>query len=846
MTNPILSNAVENKGVILWQYDHAYNLIALIDGFNKIATDTVTQFWDYFRDGVFNIMTADEFGLNVLGRLMGLPRPTVLLPGGDSSESESEEGYWGLTFTAEEPNSTITMDKIGDAPAVSLETSVDGGLTWQPFIIGETVITLANVGDSVCFQAGDGGTGGDGLNTTMSYGYDNANRFVMRGGIAASGDISSLLDRHNTVSDLTGRNWCFYRLFGECSSLTAAPALPAVVLAPACYVHMFEDCVRIVYAPILPAAVQAPSCYYRMFRGCESLRYVKVQFTEWIYTIEDGWCTQDWLYDVARSGTFECLPDLDTSTRDESHVPEGWTVVNPSLSSAPVAKTVVKTAPPLAIPDGQSALDQLTPTPISDDFFRRLLLGRFFLFGMSPTVPNYNKYLNIIYGRFSSDILPVAYTIAGETRTIEEIAQLAIVETPASGGDSSDSGDDTPATLAVYDGRNNTVLFTMVEDASSTGKFVYAAPNPAKGFSITFGGEPPTIGSFPATVNKAKVDDGLDMAMSFVPLSPDGQAQPDQLTPEERAMHEQHPDIIYFYPAGIRSNAVAQSATEVIGTEGQSLENLADAFSWVQPVETAKAGGIFAGNESAKYLDGVVEPSAAPDPRTFYVQSIGGIATVALQRIGSAPTVSLEYSLGDDDQWDAYQFGSDPIELSPGQFVRFRAPADGVNVHFASESSKCHQFAFTGKVAIGGNILSLLYKDPTGKKAFPGSSTWQFGYLFRGCTQIEDATKLLLNAETLAAHCYRGMFSGCSAMETAPSLPAQSLSNYCYASMFNGCTALKRVAADFEAFSSASATSSWLNGVADTGVFHCKEGLVIESRSVNTVPAGWEIKRDRG
>ncbi len=236
------------------------------------------------------------------------------------------------------------------------------------------------------------------------------------------------------------------------------------------------------------------------------------------------------------------------------------------------------------------------------------------------------------------------------------------------------------------------------------------------------------------------------------------------------------------------------------------------------------SGGIFAGNESAKYLDGVVEPSAAPDPRTFYVQSIGGIATVALQRIGSAPTVSLEYSLGDDDQWDAYQFGSDPIELSPGQFVRFRAPADGVNVHFASESSKCHQFAFTGKVAIGGDILSLLYKDPTGKKAFPGSSTWQFGYLF----------------------CYRGMFSGCSAMETAPSLPAQSLSNYCYASMFNGCTAIKRVAADFEAFSSASATSSWLNGVADTGVFHCKEGLVIESRSVNTVPEGWEIKRDRG
>lgn len=380
MTNPILSNAVENKGVVLWQYDHAYNLIALIDGFNKIATDTVTQFWDYFRDGVFNIMTADEFGLNVLGRLMGLPRPT---------------------YTSGASQDITTPAALARAAGVPDATS-----------FSEVIDALSSQG----------------------------------------------ITESSTVQD----------------------------------------------------AVEA----------------------------------------VQRGGS---------------------------------------------------------DTAITDDFFRRLLLGRFFLFGMSPTVPNYNKYLNIIYGRFSADILPVTYKVAGETRTIEEIAQLAIVETPASGGDSSDSGDDTPATLAVYDGRNNTFLFTMVEDASALGKFVYAAPNPAKGFSITFGGEPPTIGTFPATVNKAKVDDGLDMAMSFVPLSPDGQAQPDQLTPEERAMHEQHPDLIYYYPAGIRTIAAAKSATEVIGTEGQGLENFADAFSWVQPVETAKAGGIFAGNEKAKYLDDFTE-----------------------------------------------------------------------------------------------------------------------------------------------------------------------------------------------------------------------------------------------
>ena len=91
MTNPVLDNSVEDKAVVLWQYDHAPNLIGLVDGLDGIAAEVVTQFWDYFRDCVLNIDTADEFGLSVLGRLIGLPWPSVTA--GTSPSRISAEFY---------------------------------------------------------------------------------------------------------------------------------------------------------------------------------------------------------------------------------------------------------------------------------------------------------------------------------------------------------------------------------------------------------------------------------------------------------------------------------------------------------------------------------------------------------------------------------------------------------------------------------------------------------------------------------------------------------------------------------------------------------------------------------
>ena len=63
--------------------------------------------------------------------------------------------------------------------------------------------------------------------------------------------------------------------------------------------------------------------------------------------------------------------------------------------------------------------------------------------------------------------------------------------------------------------------------------------------------------------------------------------------------------------------------------------------------------------------------------------------------------------------------------------------------------------------------------------------------MFYGCTSLTSAPEL--KATTLANRCYFGMFSGCTSLEKAPELKATTLKTECYESMFNGCTKLSSV-----------------------------------------------------
>ena len=206
-----------------------------------------------------------------------------------------------LCFTADEANDTISLNKVGTPYAISLEYSVDKKI-WTEYTWDGTAgatITLANVGDSVCFR---------GNNDTFSKNYENYYNFQFSALTRASGNIMSLLDKQFRKKDVP--EYCFSGLFYNCTSLTTAPELPATTLAESCYYNIFGGS-GIVVAPELPATTLAGACYRSMFNGCTSFTTAP----ELPATTLANWCYVDMFKGCTSLTT---APELPATTIGES------------------------------------------------------------------------------------------------------------------------------------------------------------------------------------------------------------------------------------------------------------------------------------------------------------------------------------------------------------------------------------------------------------------------------------------------------------------------------------------------------------------------------------------------
>ena len=115
---------------------------------------------------------------------------------------------------------------------------------------------------------------------------------------------------------------CYYNMFFSCTSLTTAPELPATTLAESCYFDMFNGCTSLTTAPELPAIVLVNNCYQQMFYGCTTLNQIKCLATD----ISANYCTLEWIFDVASTGTFIKNTNMSSWTTGNNGIPSGWTV----------------------------------------------------------------------------------------------------------------------------------------------------------------------------------------------------------------------------------------------------------------------------------------------------------------------------------------------------------------------------------------------------------------------------------------------------------------------------------------------------------------------------------------
>lgn len=94
------------------------------------------------------------------------------------------------------------------------------------------------------------------------------------------------------------------------------------------------------------------------------------------------------------------------------------------------------------------------------------------------------------------------------------------------------------------------------------------------------------------------------------------------------------------------------------------------------------------------------------------------------------------------------------------------------------------QFILNGKVAASGNIMSLLTFDG----GYTIAPDYAFRRLFYNCTALSSAPEL--PAQKVGSYAYEYMFAGCTNLINAPELPATIGQIYCYSSMFLNCTKL--------------------------------------------------------
>ena len=113
-------------------------------------------------------------------------------------------------------------------------------------------------------------------------------------------------------------------MFSGCTSLSAAPQLPATTLSQGCYAYMFADCTSLQTAPTLPAAVVSQEGYSGMFSGCTALTSITCMATDRTATSS----TAGWVTGVGSTGTFTKAAGYTEWSTGDNGIPSGWTVID--------------------------------------------------------------------------------------------------------------------------------------------------------------------------------------------------------------------------------------------------------------------------------------------------------------------------------------------------------------------------------------------------------------------------------------------------------------------------------------------------------------------------------------
>lgn len=166
--------------------------------------------------------------------------------------------YGSLTFEAKEANASVKLTKNGSPVVDGLQYRIGTAGTWLKYNIDSNhVIKLQNIGDKIQFRN---------IKNTLSTSIRDYVKFIVQGRIEGHGDIQSMLNYSIDCQD-----YCYYKLFNDCSTLISPPELPAETVANHSYDSMFYGCTNLLKTPELFSKHLGSSCYKYMFCDCENI-----------------------------------------------------------------------------------------------------------------------------------------------------------------------------------------------------------------------------------------------------------------------------------------------------------------------------------------------------------------------------------------------------------------------------------------------------------------------------------------------------------------------------------------------------------------------------------------------
>lgn len=632
-----------------------------------------------------------------------------------------------LCFVAREGWKTVGIAKEGTPADVTFYYKKNTESSWTKYT---QAVQLDGIGEYILFR----GESASGLfNSTSGY-Y----QVKLSGKFDAQGSVTSLLDASCERTDVPA--YAYRRLFYECSNLMSAPKVPAGTLAEGCYKEMFAKCTNLVDAPALPSKELKKDCYSHMFDGCSNLSSMNVGFDDW-KQFDGVEATDFWLNGVASNGVFTGPKLLveDHYKAGVSYIPGPWSTDSPvcfSLKAIWNSGTIAinhvggtEVAPLMYSRDGGSSWTNYTgPISVGD--------GEVITFASN----NYK-------GKFSySESDYYQFELTGDFEASGNIMSLL---------DQTCAQKTVPA-CAFYG------LFMGCDN-------LYTAPE------------------LPATtVNRASYAHMFDGCTSLktAPALP-------AATIAESCYEAMFKDCSALVDApALPATETVTNCYDNMFENCSSLMSMSVGFNdwkggnnttdWVKGVTTS--GGTFTASGLASEHDDSHIPvywgePVAPD---YFKMTVSQDNTY-IKWVSS--TKLLKYSTDDGRNW--YDFHKDgQIQLNKNKTVLFKA--NGSSNTFNTLVNK-YQFTISAPVKLSGNIMSLI--DPTcGSLEVPAHA---FDQLFKGLTNITDASELKLPATKLGTYCYASMFENCTGLTKAPELPATVLSEGCYSRMFAGCTSLE-------------------------------------------------------